>query len=260
MPNLRTYSSDTIQPLGQVLLNVHHNRQNDQLGALIVPGSGRNQLGCDWLSALRLNWAAIHQIDQDTFLEPYKSVFTAGLGKLKGVTAKLYIDESVQPRYCKPRPVPLALRAKVEDELERLQRDGVIPPVELSEWAAPIVPVLKSSGDIRICGDYKFTINKAMKVDKYPIPNIDDLFDKVAGGQLYTTLDLSNAYQQVVLDQESRNLTPPKFCSSTNASRLAYLLLPEFSNASWSNCCRHQRITTATCEWCSRICSILEYV
>ena len=46
-----------------------------------------------------------------------------------------------------------------------------------------------------------------MKVDKSPIPNIDDLFDKVAGGQLCTTLDLSNAYQQVVLDQESRKLT-----------------------------------------------------
>ena len=108
---------------------------------VIVPGARANLLGRDWLSVLRLNWAAIHQIDQDTFLEPYKPVFTARLGKLKGVTAKLYIDESVQPRYCKSRPVPFALRAEVENELARLQRDGVIRPVKLSEWAAPIVPV-----------------------------------------------------------------------------------------------------------------------
>ena len=121
MPNLRTYSGDTIQPLGQVLLDVHHNRQHHQLSALIVPGSGPYLFGRDWLSVLRLNWAAIHQIDHYTFLEPYKSVFTAGLGKLKGVTAKLYLDEAVQPRYCKPRPVPFSLRAKVEDELERLR-------------------------------------------------------------------------------------------------------------------------------------------
>ena len=41
--------------------------------------------------------------------EPYKDLFTAGLGKLEEVTAKLYFDETVQPRYCKPRPVPLIM-------------------------------------------------------------------------------------------------------------------------------------------------------
>ena len=116
-------------------------------------------------------------------------------------------DEIVKPRYCKPRPVPLAMRAKVEMELERLQAEGVIRPVEFAEWAAPIVPVLKASGAVRICGDYKVTVNQAVKVDKYPIPNIDDLFIRVAGGQLFTTFDLSNAYQQVVLDEASRKLT-----------------------------------------------------
>ena len=46
-----------------------------------------------------------------------------------------------------------------------------------------------------------------MKVDKYLIPNIDDLLTKVSGGRLFTTPDLSNVYQQVVLDEESRKLT-----------------------------------------------------
>ena len=100
------------------------------------------------------------------FLEPYKELFTTCLGKLEGVTAKMYVDKTVHPRYCKPRPVPLAIRAKVESELDRLQEEGVIRPVEFSKWAAPIVPVLKASGDIRLCGDYKVTINKAVKVDK----------------------------------------------------------------------------------------------
>ena len=135
---------------------------------------------------------------------------------------KLYVDETVQPRYCKPRPVPLAMRAKVESELDRLQEEGVIRPVEFSEWAAPIVPVLKASGDIRICGDYKVTINQAVKVDKYPIPNIDDLFTKVSGGQLFTTLDLSNAYQQVVLEEESRKLTT----INTTKGLFEYVRLP----------------------------------
>ena len=192
VPCLRTYSGHNIQPLGRTLLDVYHNDTRYQLYALVVPGTGPNLLGRDWLSVLQLNWA------------------------------KLYVDETVQPRHCKPRPVPLAMRAKVESELYRPQEEGVIRPVAFSEWAAPIVPVLKASGDIRICGDYKVTINQAVKVDKYPIPNIDDLFTKVSGGQLFTTLDLSNAYQQVVLEEESRKLTT----INTTKGLFEYVRLP----------------------------------
>jgi hypothetical protein len=50
---------------------------------------------------------------------------------------------------------------KVEQALDKLQQEGVIFPVKLSEWAAPIVTVLKADGIIHICGDYKLTVNKA---------------------------------------------------------------------------------------------------
>ena len=62
------------------------------------------------------------------------------------------------------------LRGKVEHELDRLERDGIIQPMEVSEWAAPIVPVVKTDGSIRICGDYKVTVNQAAKLDTYPLP------------------------------------------------------------------------------------------
>ena len=64
-------------------------------------------------------------------------------------------------------------------------------------WAAPIVPVLKGDGGIQICGDYKQTMNKAADCDKYPIPKTEDIFSK---------LDLSQAYQQLILSQNSREL------------------------------------------------------
>ena len=73
-----------------------------------------------------------------------------------------------------------------------------------TQWA---VPVLKSTGAVSICGDYKVTINRAVKVDKYPIANASDLFTQQSGGTVYTTLDMSRAYQQFVLDDESRSLT-----------------------------------------------------
>ena len=71
--------------------------------------------------------------------------------------------------------------------------------------AAPIVPVLKSDkSSIRICGDFRVTVNKAVKLDSYPIPRVEDLFAKLSGGKRFTKLDLSQAYQQLELDEESK--------------------------------------------------------
>ena len=188
-------------------MNVYHNSQQHRLPAIIVPGSGPNLPGRDWLAVLKVNWAKVYQVDKVDFLKPYESVFSEAMCTLKGMRAKFYVDDTVKPRICKPRPVPFALRANVEDELDRMQDARIIRPVEFSEWAAPIVPVLKSTGAVRICGDYKVTINGAVKVDKYPIPNVSDLFTQLSGGTVYTMLDMSHAYQQVVLDEESRPLT-----------------------------------------------------
>lgn len=59
--------------------------------------------------------------------------------------------------------------------MDRLQNEGILSPVEFSEWTAPIVPVLKQDGTVRICGDYKCTVNQVSKLDSYPNPKIEDL-------------------------------------------------------------------------------------
>ena len=58
----------------------------------------------------------------------------------------------------------------------------MIEPVQFSEWAAPIVPVLKQNGGVRICVDYKLTVNGIAKLDTYPLPRIEDLFSSLSGG------------------------------------------------------------------------------
>ena len=55
--------------------------------------------------------------------------------------------------------------ATFAEALDKLEEEGIIEPVDFSEWAAPIVPVVKRDGSIRICGDYKLTINQAAEVD-----------------------------------------------------------------------------------------------
>ena len=96
-----------------------------------------------------------------------------------------------------------ALGAKVNKELERLEKTSVIKPVQHSNWAAPIVPVLKQDGSVRICGDCKITVNQAAKTYLFPLPRIDDLFASFAG-QRFSKLDLARAYQQLKLDEESK--------------------------------------------------------
>ena len=140
-------------------------------------------------------------------MDRYPSVFSGSLGEISGASASLYVDPFQTPRFFKARQVPYSLKTKVEAELTRLQETGVVSPVRFSEWAAPIVPVVKRDGNIRICGDYKLTVNAVSKTDPYPLPRIEDIFASLAGGKTFTKLDLEHAYQQVPLTEESRKYT-----------------------------------------------------
>ncbi len=88
-------------------------------------------------------------------------------------------------------------------ELDRLEEEKIIEKITHSEWAAPIVAVPKKNGMLRICGDYKVTINPVLEVDKHPLPHPEELFATLSGGKKFTHLDLSQAYTQIVLDDIS---------------------------------------------------------
>ena len=75
----------------------------------------------------------------------------------------------------------------------------------MSEWATPVVPVVKPNGSIRLCGDYKVTHNPQLQVNQYPSPHPDELFAALNGGQKSTTLDLSEAYLQIELEEEAKS-------------------------------------------------------
>ena len=86
----------------------------------------------------------------------------------------------------------------------RLEQEDIIKPVQFADWATSIVPVMKNDGkSVQICGDFKLTIIEVSKLDCYPIPRIEDLFAKLTGGKSFSKLDMSQAYQQVILDGDS---------------------------------------------------------
>ena len=204
---LKSYSGEDIPVLGQVEVLVKCNQQEQNLPLLVVKGNGHSLFGRNWLSCIRLNWDEIHQIHNSSLkavLDRHSVVFQEGLGELKGYKAKITVDPQATPRFCKARPVPYAIKTKVEEELDRLMAEGIIEPRQFADWAAPIVPVLKGDQTVRICGDFKQTLNRASKLDRYPIPRIEDLFSGLAGGKLFSKLDLSKAYLQVPLDDEAK--------------------------------------------------------
>lgn len=211
--NLRTYTGDKVNVLGEIKAEVKYNGEHNQLPLLVVQGRAPNLLGRNWLQVINLDWRKVfkletdHQRDLDTLLSKHKAAFETGLGTLAGATVKIYVEPEAKPKYFKARPLPYALREKVETELTRLETEGIIEPVDFSEWAAPIVPIVKQDKSLRICGDYKVTVNQVSKLDNYPIPKTEDLLAVLGGGDKFTKLDMSQAYQQLRLDENSKKYT-----------------------------------------------------
>ena len=91
-------------------------------------------------------------------------------------------------------------------ELDRLQAAGIITPAKFSQWATPIVPIVKKDGSIRVCRDFRQTVNKHAKTEIYPLPRIKELFTTLSRGQTFVTWDLFHAYLQLELEEETQEL------------------------------------------------------
>ena len=183
----------------------------------VVAGNGPNLMGRDWLYSLRVSIGEIHNMETlsnkpevsnklSAILQKYSVVFTEGLGTFTGEKVTLHVDPQTKPKFFKARTLPYSLKEKVETELERLQSLGIITPVKHSNWAAPVVPVLKQNSTIRLCGDYRVTVNQASMVDTYPLPRVEELLAVMAGGKIFSKLDMSQAYLQLQLDEKSAEL------------------------------------------------------
>jgi hypothetical protein len=100
----------------------------------------------------------------------------------------------------------LALKELIDKELDRMIEDKVLNQIETSEWGTSLAPVLKNDGTVRLCGDYKTTVNKHLVEVNYPLPRIEEMFAKLHGGQDFTKIDLNQAYTQFELDEDAKKL------------------------------------------------------
>ncbi|XP_024880616.1 uncharacterized protein K02A2.6-like [Temnothorax curvispinosus] len=189
---------------------------------LVLKGNKVPLIGRQWLSAFGLwplkslsssdialnNKQAIHKLQtndvRDKLLTEFEVLFSNTPGVYNKRSVQIHVNPNTKPVALGARHVPYALKPKIEQELERLVKLGHLEKVESSEWATPIVAVLKGNDQVRICGDFKVTLNPHLKVTKRPFPRIDDIFAVMRSGSTFSQLDLPHAYMQEPIDVESR--------------------------------------------------------
>ena len=132
----------------------------------------------------------------------------AELPKMLTEPVHIALEEDADPYAVHtPRRVAIPLFPKVKDELTRLMNLGVIEEVtEPTPWCAPVVPVLKRNGSVRLCVDLK-KLNRAVKRERYVMPTLQDVTSRLSGKKWFSSLDATCGFYQIPLDAESRKLT-----------------------------------------------------
>ena len=143
------------------------------------------------------------QKELETVTNKYPNVFSEKLGTIKGVQAKINVIPNSKPKFMKAQTVLFAMKVAVELEIERMENEGILKSVPFSEWASPIVIVPKSDGRLRICGDYKQTVNPCFDNDTFPQPTPEELLSKIHVGKKvfknrFVTSVLTNAIRGAV--------------------------------------------------------------
>ncbi|XP_062865163.1 uncharacterized protein K02A2.6-like [Trichomycterus rosablanca] len=218
---LKTYTGEEVSPKGKLKVDVTHGNKTHQLELYVLKSGGPALLGREWLRKIQIDWHEIKALSISPslkspncsseqrltqILKDNAMTFEKGIGKLKHIKAKIELDDNATPRFHKARPTPYALRKKIDTELQSLEASGILSKVDWSDWATPIVPVIKKgkSGGVRICGDFKVSLNPVLRTVQYPLPRIEDIFSSLAGGEKFSKIDLSQAYLQIEVEESSR--------------------------------------------------------
>lgn len=221
---LRSYCGNPIEVYGIVYATVKYEGQSHKLRLFVVKTDRHPLMGREWMNALDLNWnvimgksittvnSSVNSVSPDTssqgvvrtLKEKFPLVFESSVGRIEKIEASLALRPNFNPVFLKARTVPFSIRTTVEKEIERMVENGILVKVNHSEWGTPVVPVMKSPNKVRLCGDYKLTVNKGLLVDEHPLPTIDELFANMAGGEKFSKIDLSQAYLQMPVRSEDQ--------------------------------------------------------
>ncbi len=214
-----SYSGNVIQPLGKIMVTLKLHGKCVQAKCLIVEEASTSLLGFPEgmsLNLFRCQWDRVFEMSMENQWD-----FVSGKDRSENdvipqnpwetlppckFSVKLHLVEGAQPKVLPPRRLPVAIREKVKEELERMVRLGVISPVnEPREWCHQMVVADKPDGRVRICLDPRL-LNKYLRREEFQLPDFDAMAAELSEAKVYSTIDLLSGFWQFGLDEESMKL------------------------------------------------------
>ncbi|GBN24637.1 Transposon Ty3-G Gag-Pol polyprotein [Araneus ventricosus] len=126
--------------------------------------------------------------------------------KTKATNVELNIlVKSNEPISHQPRRLPFSEKKIVQTQVAEWLEQGIVEPCS-SEYSSPVVIVRKKDGTPRVCIDYR-RLNKVVVKDRFPLPLIEDILDRLQGSRVFSTIDLKNAFFHVDVNKDSRKYT-----------------------------------------------------
>ena len=172
----------------------------------MIRGLRNNLLGLPAIKSLQLVCRVDTVCSEQEIQQRFPKVFS-GLGTLgEPYVIKLKADAKPYALFT-ARNVPIPLRDKVRDELERMESIGMIAKVTApTQWCAGMVVVPKSTGAVRICVDLR-PLNENVLREPHPVPTVDETLAQLSGANIFSKVDANSGFWQIPLSEESQHYT-----------------------------------------------------
>ena len=155
-----------------------------------------------------------------SFSDVFPSQLPSGLPPARAVDHRIELEPGFPP----PSRPTYRLSPKEQDvlktQLEELVDQEFIQPSK-SPYGAPVLFVKKKDGELRMCIDYR-ALNKGTIKNKYPLPRIDELLDRLHGATVFSKIDLRSGYHQIRIDDADI----PKTAFRTRYGHFEFRVLP----------------------------------
>lgn len=180
---LKGYNGSIFRPLGYFIVCLKYNCIVKPTKFYVISNGGPSILGREWIKnfGLKLQLVSIiarvgggsdggagftqaNNPDRENIAkkltQKYPEVFSDKIGRYRYSRVPLFLKPYTKPVFCRLRPVPWAYKEEMEKELDRMVKENILTPVQSSDWATPLVVIVKENGKLRLCGDYKSTVNR----------------------------------------------------------------------------------------------------
>lgn len=197
---LRGYGSNVpLSVIGTFEAEVSIGRKSTVAEFFVVKGGQKDLLGdltAKMLGVLKVG-IEVNEVDSET--KPFS--------KIKGVQAHIRITPDARPVFQPLRRVPIPMEEAVNRKLDQLLwRDIIEVKQGPATWVSPLVIVGKASGEPRICLDLR-RVNEAVVREHFPMPVVDEYLARLGVGNMWSKLDIREAFHQVELAEDSRDFT-----------------------------------------------------